>query len=159
MSEPTRPRTPAAPYARWRHVARNLSAAALVAALLLSAVALGACTPVSQYTYVTCGQRRLQQSERYYEEAKEKLAKHFELRVDTALSDAYHDSQNSVLLARATRSCDDFDESIRRQAINLIKTNLIFQKLVVSNMRDQDPGVVIDLYGQEYREIFKNDIR
>ena len=45
------------------------------------------------------------------------------------------------------------------QAIDLIRTNLLFQKLVVSNMRDQDPGVVVDLYGNEYREIFKNDIQ
>ncbi len=38
-------------------------------------------------------------------------------------------------------------------------SNRLFQKLVVSNMRDQDPGVVVGLYGEEYREIFKNDIR
>ena len=48
---------------------------------------------------------------------------------------------------------------MRRQAIHLIRTNLLFQKLVVSNMRDQDPGVVVDLYGNQYREIFKNDIQ
>ncbi len=48
---------------------------------------------------------------------------------------------------------------VRRQAIDLIKSNLLFQKLVTSNMRDQDPGVVVDLYGHRYREIFKSDIQ
>lgn len=129
------------------------------ALLLLGAGVLAGCVPVAPYGYVSCGTHRLRLSEQYYEEAKKKLALHFKQRVDTALSDAYHDSQNAVLLARATRNCDDFDEAIRSQAINLIKTNLIFQKLVMSNMRDQDPGVVIDLYGPQYREIFKNDIR
>ena len=67
--------------------------------------------------------------------------------------------RNVTALARATRGCPDFDELIRRQAVELIKANLLFQRLVVSNMRDQDPGVVADLYGSQYREIFKNDIR
>ena len=108
---------------------------------------------------LTCGERRIALSNAFYEQAKDKLALHFRQRVDSALTDAYHASQDSVLMAKATRNCGDFDEVIRRQAIDLIKSNLLFQTLVASSMRDQDPGVVIDLYGPQYREIFKNDIR
>jgi hypothetical protein len=129
------------------------------ALLALIAALAAACAPTQRSTGLTCGQRRIALSDAFYTQAKDKLALHFRQRVDSALSEAYHASQDSVLLARASRNCEDFDEVIRRQAIDLIKTNLLFQQLVASNMRDQDPGVVIDLYGAQYREIFKNDIR
>ncbi len=129
-----------------------------ILAVLIAGLA-AACGPVQRVQSFSCGQRRLALSSAFYEQAKDKLALHYRQRVDSALADAYHASQDSVLMARATRNCIDFDEVIRRQAIDLIKTNLLFQTLVASNMRDQDPGVVIDLYGAQYREIFKNDIR
>jgi hypothetical protein len=139
---------------------RRATRAALHAGLaLLALLLIAACAPPQRYNGYNCGARRMALAATYYEQAKDKLALHFRQRVDSALSDAYNASQDSVLLARATRSCDDFDEAMRRAAIDLIKTNLLFQKLVVSNMRDQDPGVVIDLYGSKYRDIFKNDIR
>ena len=128
---------------------------ALILLLLLAA----GCSAAQRAPSLRCGERRLELAATFYDQAKSKLAVHFKQRVDSALADAYHASQDSVLLAQATRNCADFDEVIRRQAINIIKTNILFQKLVVSNMRDQDPGVVIDLYGLEYRDIFKNDIR
>ena len=128
-------------------------------ALLLAALLAAACAPAQRVEGIRCGERRLELAASFYEQARGKLALHFQQRVDSSLADAFHASQDSVLLARATRNCVDFDEVVRRQAINLIKTNLLFQRLVVSNMRDQDPGVVIDLYGAEYRDIFKNDIR
>jgi hypothetical protein len=132
----------------------TLLAAGLTALLLATA-----CAPAQQYQGYNCGERRLDLAAGYFDQAREKLAQHYRLRSDSTLSEAMHASQDSILLARATRVCDDFDEVLRRQAIDLIKTNILFQRLVVSNMRDQDPGVVVDLYGSQYREIFKNDIR
>ena len=129
-----------------------------VLALALAGLA-AACAPAERVQSFSCGQRRIALSSAFYDQARDMLALHFRQRVDSALTDAYHASQDSVLMARATRNCIDFDEVIRRQAIDLIKTNLLFQSLVASSMRDQDPGVVIDLYGAQYREIFKNDIR
>ena len=64
-----------------------------------------------------------------------------------------------MFIARSVRSCYDFTREVKRDAIELIRINLVFQKLVMSNMRDQDPGVVAGLLGDQYREIFKNDIR
>jgi hypothetical protein len=143
----------------FRPARARLPAALPLAALLLAALALAACAPSQRVSAYRCGERRLELSATFYEQAKTKLALYFRQRVDSALTDSYHASQDSVLMARATQNCLDFDEVIRRQAINMVKTNLLFQKLVVSNMRDQDPSVVIDLYGGEYRDIFKNDIR
>jgi hypothetical protein len=137
--------------AGWPHLAACLA--------LLSALALLGCAPAQRVQGAACGGRRLELSVAFYEQAKDKLALYYRQRVDSALADAFHASQDSALLARATRNCSDFDEVVRRQAIDMIKTNILFQRLVVSNMRDQDPGVVVDLYGPQYREIFKNDIR
>ena len=130
-----------------------------VPAVLLAALLLAGCAPAPRGPTFSCGLRRLELASAYYDVAREKMALHFRQRVDQALTEAYHASQDAVLLARASRNCPDFDELVRRNALDLIKSNLLFQKLVVSNMRDQDPGVVIDLYGARYREIFKSDIQ
>ncbi len=128
------------------------------ALLALSAMLLAGCGG-QRVVLEACSDRRIDLSMAMFEQAKDKLALHFQQRVDTALSESYQASQDSVLLARATRNCHDFDAVVRRQAIDLIKSNLLFQKLITSNMRDQDPGVVVDLYGARYREIFRSDIQ
>jgi hypothetical protein len=131
----------------------------LLAAGLLALLAAG-CAPAGiDRSGQFCGERRIELALVMFDQAREQMARHFEQRVDSALRDAYQSSQDSLLLARASRNCLDFDEVIRREAIDLIRSNLLFQKLLVSNMRDQDPGVVVDLYGSQYREIFKNDIQ
>ena len=126
--------------------------------LAVTALLLAGCG-VKRVVLPACSDRRIDLSMAMFDQAKDKLALHFQQRVDSALSESYQASQDSVLLARATRNCHDFDAVVRRQAIDLIKSNLLFQKLITSNMRDQDPGVVVDLYGPRYREIFRNDIR
>ena len=126
--------------------------------LAMTALFLAGCG-AKRVVLPACSDRRIELAMAMFEQSKEKLALHFQQRVDTALSESYQASQDSVLLARATRNCFDFDAVVRRQAIDLIKSNLLFQKLITSNMRDQDPGVVVDLYGSRYRDIFRNDIR
>ena len=106
-----------------------------------------------------CAYRRVDLAYDLYDKARVDLAVHFKTRNDNALGASYQSSQDSSFMARATRSCLDFDEVVRRQAIDLIRANILLQKLLVSNMRDQDPGVVVDLYGEQYREIFKTDIQ
>jgi len=106
-----------------------------------------------------CAYRRVDLAYELYDTARGALSVHYRSRRDSALGLAYQASRDSNFMARATRSCMDFDEVVRRQAIDLIRANLLLQKLIVSNMRDQDPGVVVDLYGEEYREIFKTDIQ
>lgn len=141
-----------------RRTKRGQHAGFALALLAVTALFLAGCN-AQRVVLEPCGDRRIDLSMAMFEQAKEKLALHFKQRVDTALSESYQASQDSVLLARATRNCHDFDAVVRRQAIDLIKSNLLFQKLITSNMRDQDPGVVVDLYGARYRDIFKNDIQ
>jgi hypothetical protein len=125
---------------------------------LLLALAVAGCAPARPVDGLACATRRLEVARSLYESARTGLARYFRQREDFALTEAYLASQDAAVLARATRGCWDFDELSRRQAIDLIKASLLFQKLVVSNMRDQDPGVVVDLYGREYREIFRSDL-
>ncbi len=126
--------------------------------LLLAALVLAGCGgQIAPPEF--CAERRISLAMDMFDRAKEHLAIHYKQRTDSNLGVAYRASQDAVTLARASRRCRDFDLVIRRQAIDLIRTNQLFQKLVVSNMRDQDPGVVIDIYGPQYREIFKNDIQ
>lgn len=146
------------PYTGLSRRARGQRAGIGLALLALSAMLLAGCG-AKRVVLEECSDRRIDLSMAMFEQAKDKLALHFQQRVDTALSESYQASQDSVLLARATRNCHDFDAVVRRQAIDLIKSNLLFQKLITSNMRDQDPGVVVDLYGPRYRDIFKNDIQ
>ena len=129
-----------------------------LALLAVMALFLSGCG-VKRVALPACSDRRLDLAVAMFDQARAKLTLHFRQRVDTALSESYQASQDSVLLARATRNCHDFDAVVRRQAIDLIKSNLLFQKLITSNMRDQDPGVVVDLYGSRYREIFRSDIQ
>lgn len=130
----------------------------MVAALMLATLLLAGCAG-SAVLPEFCAEKRITLAIEMFDRAKGQLAIHYQQRTDSTLGLAYRASQDAVTMARATRRCRDFDRVIRRQAINLIRTNLLFQKLVVSNMRDQDPGVVIDIYGPGYREIFKNDIQ
>ena len=141
-----------------RRTRRSPRAGFWLMVLAVMALFLAGCS-AKRVVLQACSERRIDLSIAMFEQAKEKLALHFQQRVDTALSESYQASRDSVLLARATRNCHDFDGVVRRQAIDLIKSNLLFQKLITSNMRDQDPGVVVDLYGSRYRDIFKNDIR
>ena len=130
------------------------------AALGVAIATLAACSPQSsRVSRASCAEDRIELASNLYNQARQQLTRHFRERVDTALGRAYQSSKDSVQVARASRSCEDFDRVIRRQALDLIRANLLFQRLVISNMRDQDPSVVIDLYGDGYREIFKSDIQ
>ncbi|MDH5752520.1 MAG: hypothetical protein OEZ59_08895 [Deltaproteobacteria bacterium] len=131
-------------------------------ALLMILAMLAGCTPqqlIRQGPGQTCAEERMSLAYALYNEARGQLAQHFRTRTESSLEKAFQASVDSSLLARTARNCESFDLLIKREAINLIRINRLFQTLVISNMRDQDPGVVAGLYGDEYREIFRNDIR
>ena len=43
-------------------------------------------------------------------------------------------------------------------ALELIRSNRRLRRLIRQNLRDRDPQMAIGVFGEEYREIFKNDI-
>ena len=131
----------------------------LLLAVLIAGVA--ACTnglPRAALQDESCVQRRLDAAVISYEDAKSQFAEHFKLRTDTALRFAYQASVDSTRLARSIKSCFDFDRSFIPVARDLIRSNRILRRLVRSNLRDSDPQQAIGMFGDQYREIFKNDI-
>ena len=109
--------------------------------------------------YQTCSDERLALAYALYSKARDELALHYRQRTDASLGNAYQASVDSMLVARTARNCDDFNTLVKRDAINLIRVNRLFQVLVVTNLRDQDPGVVAGVFGDDYRDVFPNDIR
>ena len=105
-----------------------------------------------------CSRKRLDAAVITFEDAKSQLQEHFKIRNDTSLIYAYHSSVDAVNLARSIKKCFDFTSSYKEEAISLIRSNIMFQRLVVSNMRDSDPGVAISLFRGDYVDIIKNDI-
>ena len=131
----------------------------LLLAVLISGVA--ACTDglsrvASQGE--SCVRKRLAAAVISYEDAKSQFAEHFKLRTDTSLRFAYQASVDSTRLALSIRSCFDFDRSFIPEARDVLRSNRIFRRLVRSNLRDPDPQQAIGVFGDQYREIFKNDI-
>lgn len=133
----------------------------LVASAILLVMVLAQCaTELGRRTgeQETCAKRRFDAAVVSYEDAKRQFSEHFRGRNDSALVFAYHASVDSVRLTRSLAGCFDFTENYRRQGTELIRSNQVLQRLVVSNLRDADPGAAIALFGDDYRDFMKNDI-
>lgn len=136
----------------------RLIPAIILSALLLAAV-MSCAVDFGQPVLVTqCSRIRLDAAIISYEDAKDQFAEHFQTRSDTALVYAYHATVDAVQLARSIKTCFDFSDGYKQEAIWLIRTNRVFQRLIMNNLRDPDPEVVIGMFGSRYREIIRNDI-
>ena len=106
-----------------------------------------------------CADRRIDAAIISFEDAKGQFAEHFKVRSDTALVFAFQASVDSIRLARSVRRCFDFEREHRTSALNLIASNRALQGLIRKNFRDADAQIAIGLFRDQYREIFRNDIR
>ena len=106
----------------------------------------------------SCTKRRLDVASGMYDEAKEMLRIHFKERHNSSLVIAYYLSQDSEALSKSIRRCIDFGEISKERAISLIRANRIFRRVLVVNMRDTDPYVMISILGSQYDSVFKSDI-
>ena len=107
---------------------------------------------------LACSEKRLNVALLVYEDAKQKYMEHIKTRSDSSLDLSYHTADDSIRVARSVRYCADFSETIKIRATDIILANKYLQRLAMSTMRDSDPSVAISLLGEEYREIYKNDI-
>jgi len=127
----------------------------------LLALAPAACTGpfvTAQRDDRGCVAPRLETASYLYDEARQQLATFFKQRNDSQLLNAYYASIDSVRVARTMRDCYDLTELDKEDAVDLIRSAILLRKLVVTNMRDVDPGVMQGIYRGRYREIIKNDI-
>ncbi|MDH4122094.1 MAG: hypothetical protein OEV94_10355 [Deltaproteobacteria bacterium] len=135
----------------WKGLVWLAAAAGLGGCLLApqakSPVPMGACAPLALY-----------QASVLYEDAKVQMAKYYKMRADENLLNAYYWSEDAMNLSLSAKSCPDYDADSAKQAKDLYFTARMLRGLAHMNMRDTDPWVTTGLYGQGYREIFKNDI-
>ena len=128
--------------------------------LLWGAVLLAGCSSDfgAGLEFQTCSRRRLDAATVSFEDSKGQMMEHYRTRSDTSLNFAYQASVDSIRLARSIRGCFDFDPAFKSEAVDLIRSNQILQRVIVSNMRDPDPGAIIGLFGDDYRDLIKKDI-
>ena len=136
---------------------RGGALAVLVAGMLVLAGCVDSFT-VAQLQEESCVKRRLDAAAIAYDDAKSQIEEHFKVRSDTSLRFAYQSSLDSSRLVRSIRNCFDFDRSLIPQAREMLRSNSILRRLVRANLRDNDAQQAIGIFGDRYREIFKNDI-
>ena len=139
-----------------------MARAALFAALVLCGPVLGSCLEKIELAppeSASCSRRRLDVAAGYYDEAKHFLDVHLRERDNLSLLYAYYKSVDAEELTRTIRSCDDFGGQARERGTDLIRAARILRRVVVVNMRDPDPMVMIHMLGTKYDDVFKKDIR
>ena len=150
---------PAAPVENRR--GRRPGCGGILVGALGALLVLSGCTDTftrNQLREASCVRSRLDAAEISYEDAKIQFAEHFRSRGDTSLRFAYMASIDSSRLALSIRRCFDFDRSDTREARSILRSNRMLRRLVKINLRDSDPQQAIGIFGDQYREIFKNDI-
>ncbi len=131
-------------------------------AILISLLALSGCVnqlDLRQQQPVSCSERRLDVAAALFEESKEFVLQYFEERDNTSLLFAYYSSKDAEELTKSIRNCDDFDRDFKARGTELIRATRVLRRVVVLNMRDPDPAVMIQLLGSDYDGVFKSDIR
>ena len=106
----------------------------------------------------SCVRDRLTASAVAYDDAKSHFVQHYKARSDTSLRFSYMSSVDSSRLALSIRGCFDFDRSFVTEARSILRSNRLLRQLVRNNLRDSDPQQAIGIFGDQYRDIFKNDI-
>lgn len=110
----------------------------------------------AQQPPVSCSQRRLELSASLFNEARTQMTRHFRERAHITLHYVYYLSSDAMTLARATRSCPDFNDAVQTQALNLIRASRLLRTLAMTNMRDPDPLVTETLLQERYADLFLN---
>jgi hypothetical protein len=134
---------------------------ALLAALAVCGLLLSSCLnqlELAPQEPVSCSKRRMDIAASLYDQAKQFLDVHLRERDNLSLLYAYYASVDAEQLTRTIRLCDDFGGEARERGTNLIRATRILRRVVVVNMRDPDPMVMIHLLGTKYDDVFKTDI-
>ena len=106
-----------------------------------------------------CANPRIDLAFSLFDEAKLELATHYEDRDPNHLLDAYHLAGDSMSMARSVKKCRDRNITHFYAMKNLREKNRSLQRVVRLNMRDEDPGTLIDIYRDQYDKVMPNDIK
>ena len=146
-----------------KHRGRRISPRSSVFAALAAALTVVTVGCVQQLDFQqpvrSCSNLGLRAGASLHEEAKHFLVRHFKERDPASLQYAYYATRDTEELTRSIRLCDDFDREFRRRGSELIRSARILRRVVVGNMRDNDPSVMVHLMGPAYDEVYPTDIR
>ncbi|MDH4224902.1 MAG: hypothetical protein OEW12_04585 [Deltaproteobacteria bacterium] len=128
--------------------------------VLLVVWLLAACSemnyqPVETYS---CALNRLSRAEGYFVQAKEEMMLFYKQRNDGPLLRAFFLASDAEALALSLKRCPDL-QPYKRQGLNLISASKALRRVALMNMRDEDPWLATSVFGDEYRDIFRYDIR
>jgi hypothetical protein len=93
-------------------------------------------------------------AQQLFQAARSNLVKHYKERSPAALNAAYNFAGDSILAARAARSCRDADSASRNAALNLMRMSAQLRSVALSTMRDPDAQVAVTLLQEQYNEVF-----
>lgn len=126
---------------------------------LCLALIVGACSGEALRAPVrSCSEQRLELSANLLDDAKAQAISHYASRAEEPLVRAYYSSRDAIVVARSIRQCWDFDSLYRQQAVDLIRSSVLLQRIVKQTMRDPDSSVAQTLFRERYYEVFENDI-
>ena len=132
-------------------------------AVLVTAISVLAAGCVQQLDFQqpirSCADTGLNAAASLHEEAKQYLVRHFKERDASSLQFAYYATQDTEELTRAIRFCGDFDRFFRQRGSEIIRSARILRRVIIGNMRDNDPAVMVHLMGPDYDDVFPTDIR
>lgn len=135
----------------WRAVGQ----AVLLAGLAVWLLAGCSSAPLPQLRQeVSCSQLRLDAAQRLYLAARANMARHYKERSALTLNAAYYFAGDAIQVARATRTCPDFDARVRTAAVNVVRMGRQLRILAFSTMRDSDPEIAQSLLGELYSDAF-----
>jgi hypothetical protein len=102
----------------------------------------------------SCSQFRLDSAQRLFLAARSNLVRYYKERGLATLNAAYGIAGDAILVARSTRNCDDFDERVRADALNLVRAGRQLRIVAYSTMRDPGAQTLATLLQEQYGEAF-----
>ena len=146
-------------HARASWIREGPNAMRMVLPALCLVLVAGACSSEALRAPVrSCSEQRLELSTNLLDDAKAQAISHYSSRAEEPLVRAYYSSRDAIVVARSIRRCWDFDNLYRQQAVDLIRSSLLLQRIVKQTMRDPDSSVAQTLFRERYYEVFENDI-
>ena len=100
-----------------------------------------------------CADRVVNRAFQQYGEAKSGLALYFEELNDNRLYQAYYAAWDSRNTVNSVKKCWDRRVSHYNALQNLMDMNKELARLIIINMPDDDPGVMISIYREQYDRV------
>ncbi len=108
---------------------------------------------------IECAEVSLSAGFDFYNKAKDFFQSYYKTRKESELFFAWYASEDSIYMGQSVKRCFDKKNKHFHAVRNLFRKNLILQKLIVQNMRQDSQSYLSELYLDEYRDIFVRDIQ